>query len=124
MASGRQPSRTRVPGALAAVPVLGDVAQQLDAQARWFQDLLEQNARLVGQLPATLRSFNDALERFNETIGRLDRVVGRLEAASASLTGPVERLSAVLDPRAFGDLPELVHSLRDWTRTRPADREE
>jgi ABC-type transporter Mla subunit MlaD len=98
--------------------------QQLEAQARWFQDLLEENARLVGQLPATLRSFNDALEHFNETIGRLDRVVRRLETASANLTGPVERLSTVLDPRALRDLPELARSLRDWSRLRPADREE
>jgi ABC-type transporter Mla subunit MlaD len=113
-----------VPAAVAAVPVLGDAMQQLEAQARWLQNLLEENARLLGQLPATLRSLNDALERFNDTIGRLDRVVGRLEAASVSLTGPVERLSAVLDPRALRELPELVRSLRDWSLPRPADRKD
>ena len=36
-----------------------------------------QNARLVAQLPATIKSFNDSLERFNQTVGRLDRVVAR-----------------------------------------------
>ena len=33
-----------------------------------MQELLEQNARLVGQFPATIKTFNDSLERFNQTV--------------------------------------------------------
>jgi len=65
-----------------------------------MQDLLEQNARLVGQVPATMKAFNDSLERFNETIGRLDRAVTRIESASKNLIGPMERLAV-----ALGELP-------------------
>ena len=33
-----------------------------------MQELLEQNARLIGQFPATMKTFNDSLERFNQTV--------------------------------------------------------
>src|SRR5579875_2640586 len=113
MATGREQSGgSRVPSAVGAIPVVGDLARQLETQARWLQELVEQNARLVGQLPATMKSFNDSLERFNQTVGRLDRAVSRIEAASAALTGPVERLGESLDPRALRELPELVQTLR------------
>ena len=51
-----------------AIPVVGDLVRSADAQARWMQELLEQNARLVGQFPATMKTFNDSLERFNQTV--------------------------------------------------------
>lgn len=109
---GNRSGRSRFGSAVGAIPVLGDLARQVETQARWIQELVEQNARLVGQLPATLKSFNDSLERFNQTVGRLDRAVTRIETASASLTAPVERLTGALDPRALRELPEVVESLR------------
>ncbi len=90
----RKPT-SRVPSAVGSIPVLGDLARSADQQARWMQELLEQNARLVGQLPATLKSFNDALERFNQTVGRLDAAVSRIETVSRTLTGPLDRISSV-----------------------------
>lgn len=103
---------SRVPPALGALPVVGELAKQAEEQARWIQDLLEQNTRLVAQLPATMKSFNDSLERFNQTMARLDGAVTRIETASASLTAPVERLTGALDPRALRELPDVVQALR------------
>ena len=88
---------TRVPPAVGAIPVLGELVRQADAQAQWLQELMEQNARLVGQLPATMKSFNDSLERFNETVQRLDRLVGRMESTTDQLIAPMEQLVARLD---------------------------
>lgn len=88
---------TRVPSAVGSIPVVGDLVKQADAQAQWLQELIEQNARLVGQMPATMKSFNDSLERFNQTIGRLDRVVTRIERASSQLIGPLEQVTPQLD---------------------------
>ncbi len=64
--------------------------KQADSQAQWLQDLVEQNARLVGQMPATIKTFNDSLERFNQTVGRLDRMVTQVETATNQLVGPMQ----------------------------------
>jgi len=48
-------------------------------------------------MPATIKTFNDSLERFNQTIGRLDRVVYRIEGASSQLIGPLEQMTPQLD---------------------------
>ncbi|MDT4939296.1 MAG: hypothetical protein QOG80_2967 [Pseudonocardiales bacterium] len=88
---------SRVPSAVGSIPVVGDLVKQADAQAHWLQELVEQNARLVSQLPATIKTFNDSLERFNQTIGRLDRVVSRIEGASSQLIGPLEQMTPQLD---------------------------
>jgi ABC-type transporter Mla subunit MlaD len=109
----KKPESSRVPSAVGAIPVVGDLVKSADQQARWMQDMLEQNARLVGQFPATMKSFNDALERFNETVGRLDRAVTRIESASRQLTGPLEKVAATLDPKALRDLPRILDQLRD-----------
>src|SRR4051794_16936859 len=77
-----------------------------------MQEILEQNARLVAQFPATMKSFNDALERFNQTIGRLDRAVTRIEGASKNLTGPLEKVASALDPKALRDIPEVLDAVR------------
>lgn len=83
-----------------------------DAQTQWMQELLEQNARLVGQFPATMKTFNDSIERFNQTVARLDRAVSRIESAAKNLTGPVERLAEALDPKTLRDIPDALDSLR------------
>lgn len=101
-----------MPSAVGAIPVVGDLVKSADQQARWMQEILEQNARLVAQFPATMKSFNDALERFNQTIGRLDKAVGRIETASKNLTGPLEKVAGALDPKALRDLPEVLDSMR------------
>jgi len=88
---------TRVPSAVGSIPVVGDLVKQADAQAQWLQELVEQNARLVAQMPATIKTFNDSLERFNQTIGRLDRVVSRIESASSQLIAPLEQMTPQLD---------------------------
>jgi uncharacterized protein YoxC len=114
---------SRVPGALGAIPVVGDLMKQADSQAQWLQDLVEQNARLVQQLPATIKSFNDTLERFNQTVGRLDRMVTRVEKTTNQLIAPIEeiqprleRVVSLLDipsvRASVGDLPGLVETLR------------
>ena len=94
---------SRVPAAVGAIPVVGDLVKQADTQAQWLQDVLEQNARLVGQFPATLKAFNDSLEQFNKTVGRLDRTVTRIEAAANQIAGPLDRVR---------DLPEALDALR------------
>lgn len=81
-----------MPSAVGAIPVVGDLMKQADSQAQWLQDLVEQNAKLVGQLPDTLKSLNDSLERFNQTVDRLDRMITRVERST--------------------DLPALVDTLR------------
>src|SRR3954454_12491668 len=99
----KKPESSRVPSAVGALPVVGDLMKSADQQARWMQELLEQNARLVGQVPATIKSFNDALERFNETVGRLDRAVTRIESATRPVSRPVGRggaAAAAHTPRA------------------------
>jgi len=82
---------SHVPPAVRAIPVVGDAMRSAEAQARWMQELLEQNARLVGQFPATMKSFNDSIERFNQTVGRLDRAVTRIEAAAKAISVPMEK---------------------------------
>ena len=83
-----------------------------DGQARWMQELVEQNARLMGQFPATMKTFNDSLERFNQTVGRLDRAVTRIEAATRTVTGPLERFASAIDPTTLRELPETLEALR------------
>jgi ABC-type transporter Mla subunit MlaD len=107
-----KPENSRVPSAVGAIPVVGDLMRSADQQARWMQEILEQNARLVAQFPATMKSFNDALERFNQTIGRLDKAVTRIEGATKNLTGPLEKLSSALDPKALRDIPEVLDAVR------------
>jgi ABC-type transporter Mla subunit MlaD len=97
---------SRVPSAVGAIPVVGDLVKQADSQAQWLQEMVEQNARLVGQLPATIKSFNDSLEQFNKTVGRLDKVVNRIDAATSQLVAPLEQITPQL-----GTVPELVESL-------------
>jgi ABC-type transporter Mla subunit MlaD len=108
----KKPESSRVPSAVRAIPLVGGLFKSADAQAQWMQDLLEQNARLIGQLPATIKTFNDTLERFNQTIGRLDRAVTRIESTTKTLTGPVERLATALDPKTLKDLPDVIEALR------------
>jgi ABC-type transporter Mla subunit MlaD len=108
----KKPEGSRVPSAVGAIPVVGDLMKQAETQAQWMQDVVEQNARLIGQFPATMKSFNDSLERFNQTIGRLDRAVTRIEGATKNLTGPVEKLAGALDPKALRDLPETLDAIR------------
>jgi ABC-type transporter Mla subunit MlaD len=104
----KKPDGSRVPPAVGAIPVVGDLVKSADQQARWMQEILEQNARLVAQFPATMKSFNDALERFNQTIGRLDRAVTRIENASR----PLGKLAGSLDPKTLRDLPDVLDALR------------
>jgi ABC-type transporter Mla subunit MlaD len=108
----KKPESSRVPSAVGAIPVVGDLMKSADQQARWMQEMVEQNARLVSQFPATIKSFNDALERFNDTVGRLDRAVTRMEAASKQLTGPLEKMAGALDPKALRELPQILDALR------------
>jgi ABC-type transporter Mla subunit MlaD len=96
---------SRVPQMVGSIPVVGDLMKSADAQAQWMQDLLEQNARLVGQLPVTLKTFNDSLERFNQTVGRLDKAVQRIESATTQVLAPLEQLN-------LRELPDLVEALR------------
>jgi ABC-type transporter Mla subunit MlaD len=108
----KKAEQSRVPSAVGAIPVVGDLMKSADQQAKWMQEILEQNARLVAQFPATMKSFNDALERFNQTVGRLDRTVTRIETATKNLTGPMEKVATALDPKALRELPEVLDQLR------------
>lgn len=103
---------SRIPSAVGSIPLVGELAKAADTQARWMQELVEQNARLIGQFPATMKTFNDSLERFNQTVGRLDRAVTRIEAATKALTGPMEKVAGSIDPKALRELPETVDALR------------
>lgn len=116
----KKPETSRIPSAVGAIPVVGDLVKSAESQSRWMQELLEQNTRLVGQFPATMKSFNDSIERFNQTIGRLDRAVGRIETASKNLAGPLEKVSGALDPAALRELPDVLRALR--TESLPALR--
>ena len=109
----KKPESSRVPSAVGAIPVVGDLVKSAESQARWMQEMLEQNARLVSQFPATMKTFNDAIERFNQTIGRLDRAVSRIEAATKSLTGPLEKVVGSIDPKALRDIPDTLEVLRN-----------
>jgi ABC-type transporter Mla subunit MlaD len=113
------PKNSRVPGAVGAIPVVGQLMKQLDSRARWLQELLEQNARMVGQLPATMKNFNDTLERFNQTVGRLDRMVTSIETTSSQLMAPLEamaprldRVVSLFDMPSMRELPGLLETLR------------
>ena len=108
----KKPESSRVPSAVGSIPVVGDLMKSAEQQARWMQEILEQNARLVAQFPATMKSFNDTLERFNQTIGRLDKAVSRIEGASKNLTGPLEKVASSLDPKALRDIPEVLDAVR------------
>lgn len=87
-----KPEPSRLQAAVGAIPVVGDLVRTADAQAQWMQELVEQNARLLAQLPATMKTFNDSLERFNQTIARLDKAVTRLEKTTKNLSGPIDAL--------------------------------
>jgi ABC-type transporter Mla subunit MlaD len=115
----RVPKNSRVPSAVGAIPVVGDLMKQADNQAQWMQELIEQNARLVGQFPATMKNFNDTLERFNQTVARLDKVVSTVEAASDRFISPLEdlapkleRLVSVVDIPSVRDIPDVLDALR------------
>jgi ABC-type transporter Mla subunit MlaD len=103
-------NKSRVPPAVGSIPVVGELVKQAEEQARWLQDVVEQNARLVGQLPATMKSFNDSLERFNQTVARLDRVVSRVERAANQLIGPLDLLAQRMDRLAsvLGEMPGVA----------------
>ena len=103
---------SRVPSAVGSIPVVGDLVKSADQQARWMQEMLEQNARLVSQFPATMKTFNDSIERFNQTVGRLDRAVTRIESAGKNLTGPMDKLVGALDPATVRELPQILEALR------------
>ena len=98
---------SRVPTAVGALPVVGDLMRQADSQAQWLQDVVEQNARLVGQFPATMRTFNDTLERFNQTVARLDRTVSTIESLTDRVVRPLELVVPVLE-RQVGLLTSTV----------------
>jgi hypothetical protein len=108
----KKPEGSRVPSAVGAIPVVGDLVKSADNQARWMQELLEQNARLIGQFPATMKAFNDSIERFNQTIGHLDRAVTSIETATKNLTGPMEKVLGSIDPKALREIPEVLDALR------------
>jgi ABC-type transporter Mla subunit MlaD len=103
----KRPEGSRVPSAVGAIPVVGDLVKSAESQARWMQEMLEENARLVGQLPATVKTFNDSIERFNQTIGRLDRAVTRIETASRNTQRQVAVLQSTIDRMitVLGELP-------------------
>lgn len=110
---------SRVPSAVGSIPLVGDLVKQADSQAQWLQELVEQNARLVGQLPATIKTFNDSLERFNQTVGRLDRMVTQVETATNQLIAPMaeiaprlEKLVAAVDVNSVRELPGVLDALR------------
>lgn len=88
---------SRVPSAVGAIPVLGELVKRADGQAQWVQELIEQNARMLSQLPATMKALNDSLERFNQTVGRLDSVVTRIETTATQLLSPLEQVAPNLD---------------------------
>jgi ABC-type transporter Mla subunit MlaD len=111
----KKAENSRIPSAVGAIPLVGDLMKSADAQAQWMQEMLEQNARLIGQFPATMKTFNDSIERFNQTIGRLDRAATRIETATKQLTGPLERLVATLDQKGVRDIPDVLEALRKET---------
>jgi ABC-type transporter Mla subunit MlaD len=115
----RVAKNSRVPSAVGSIPVVGDLVKQADSQAQWLQELIEQNARLVGQMPTTMKTFNDSLERFNQTVARLDKVVTTIEGATSQLIAPLEqvtptldRIAATLDLPTLRELPQVLDALR------------
>lgn len=88
---------SRIPSAVGAIPVVGDLVKKADSQAQWLQQLVEQNARLAVELPATIKTLTDSLERFNQTVARLDKVVSRIEGTAAQLVAPLEQVAPKLD---------------------------
>jgi ABC-type transporter Mla subunit MlaD len=88
---------SRVPSAVGAIPVVGGLVRKADSQAKWLQQLVEQNARLAAELPTTMKALTDSLERFNQTVGRLDKVVSRIESTAAQLVAPLEQVAPTLD---------------------------
>lgn len=88
---------SRVPSAVGAIPVVGDLVKRAEGQAQWAQEVFEQNARMLSQLPATMKALNDSLERFNQTVGRLDSVVTRIEDTASQLLAPLEQVAPNLD---------------------------
>lgn len=108
----KKPDSSRVPSAVGSIPVVGDLVKSVDAQTKWMQEMLEQNARLVAQFPQTMKSFNDSLERFNQTVGRLDRAVQSIENATKGVTGPLDKLASSIDAKAMRDVPDLLDAVR------------
>ena len=103
---------------------MGGLVKGADAQAQWMQEMFEQNARLFAQFPATMKTFNDSLDRFNQTVARLDRVATRIETASKLLAGTVDRVINIV-----GELPGagIVRRMAggrpdDTSSTRPKPR--
>jgi ABC-type transporter Mla subunit MlaD len=103
---------SRVPAAVGALPVVGGIVKTADQQAQWMQELIEQQARLVGQLPTTLKTLNDSIEKFNQTVNRLERTANRIESTTGVLTGPLATVAATLDPARLAELPDVLDSLR------------
>jgi uncharacterized protein YecE (DUF72 family) len=99
MAAHNRPvaKNSRVPSAVGAIPVVGGLMKQADNQAQWMQELIEQNARMVSQFPATMKNFNDSLERFNQIVARLDQVVSTVEVAAERIVGPLEAIAPRLE---------------------------
>jgi ABC-type transporter Mla subunit MlaD len=115
----RVPKNSRVPSAVGAIPVVGDLMKQADNQAQWMQEMIEQNARMVSQFPTTMKNLNDTLERFNQTVARLDKVVTTVESAADKFIGPLEdmapkleRLVSVVDIPSVRDIPDVLDALR------------
>jgi len=101
-----------VPAAVGAIPVVGGVLKQADQQAQWMQEILEQNARLLGQLPTTLKNLNDSIERFNQTVNRLEKTASRIDATTGVLTGPLGNVLSNLDPSRLAEMPDVLDLLR------------
>ena len=101
-----------MPAAVGAIPVVGGVLKQADQQAQWMQEILEQNARLLGQLPATLKNLNDSIERFNQTVNRLEKTASRIDATTGVLTGPLGNVLSNLDPSRLAEMPDVLDLLR------------
>lgn len=104
---------SRVPPAVGAIPVVGDLVKQAESQAKWVQELVEQNTRMLAQLPETMRNFNASLERFNQTVDRLDRMVTRVERTT-DLVGLADTLRKETIPalRAATDTQRQVALLQ------------
>jgi ABC-type transporter Mla subunit MlaD len=98
---------SRVPPVVGAIPVVGGIAKSADSQAQWVTELVEQNARLVGQIPNTMKTLNDSIETFNATVQRLDKVVGTIEQLTGQMVVPLDTFS-----KSLNTVPDLVDVLR------------
>lgn len=105
----------RVPDLVGSLPVVGSLAKTADLQAQWMQDMVEQQARLLGALPDALRNLNDSIERFNQNVQRLDRTITRIESATGTIVAPMEKIASAVDPANIPDLPDLFDLLRKET---------